>query len=248
MLLADQDRDASGGQIERRDRGLGPGQGGDFPFDKAGIDLAACHHRMDQQRLEKIEVGGHADNLEPAQSLDQAFERLGPIGSPGDQLRQQRIVVGRDRVAGAKAGVDADAFPSRLAPLADGPGRRQKTLVGVFGVNPGLDRMAPRADLVLPQRQRLAERDPQLPLHEVDTGDHLGDGMLDLQTRVHLDEIEPVRVGDEFDGAGADIAGGLGGRPRRSRHLRPPLGRDADRGRLFDHLLMTTLKRAFALE
>ena len=44
VLLADQDRDASSGQIERRDRGLGPGQGGDFPFDKAGIDLAACHH------------------------------------------------------------------------------------------------------------------------------------------------------------------------------------------------------------
>ena len=79
--------------------------------------------------------------------------------------------------------------------------------------------MASGRDLVLPQRQRLAERDPQLPLHEIETGDHLGDGMLDLQTRVHLDEIEPVRIGDEFDGAGADIAGGLGCGPRRRRHL-----------------------------
>ena len=44
---------------------LGPGQRGEFPLDEAGIDLAARHQRMDQQRLEKGEVGGHARDLEP---------------------------------------------------------------------------------------------------------------------------------------------------------------------------------------
>ena len=142
VLLADKDRDASGRQIERRDRGLGPGQRGDFPLDEAGIDLAARHLRMRQQRLEESEIGRDAGNLESAQRIDQAAERLRAIGAPGDQLRQQRIVVGRDRIAGAKAGIDANALARRLAPLADGAGRRQKALVGVLGIDPRLDRMA----------------------------------------------------------------------------------------------------------
>ena len=108
--------------------------------------------------------------------------------------------------------------------------------------------MALRRDLVLTQRQRFAECDPQLPLHEIETGDHLGDGMLDLQARVHFDEIKPAPVGDELDGAGADIAGRLGGGPRRSRHLGASLGRDAERQCLLHHLLVAALQRAFALE
>ena len=69
-----------------------------------------------QQRLEEGEIGRHARDLEAAERLDQAVERLRAIGAPRDQLRQQRIVVGRDRVAGAKAGIDADALTRRLAP------------------------------------------------------------------------------------------------------------------------------------
>ena len=108
--------------------------------------------------------------------------------------------------------------------------------------------MAVGPDLVLPQRQRLAERDAQLPLHEIEAGDHLGDGMLDLQAGVHLDEIEACCIGDELDRAGADIADGLRRGARGRRHLGAALRRDGDRGRLLDHLLMAALQRAFALE
>ena len=72
-------------------------------------------------------------------------------------------------------------------------------------------------DVVLPDRQLLARRDSDLLLDEVDTGDHLGDGMLDLQAGVHLHEeklVGPVRGDDEFDGAGTgvvDAAGGIAG-------------------------------------
>jgi hypothetical protein len=40
------------------------------------------------------------------------------------------------------------------------------------------------------QRQRLAGGDAQLPLDQVEPGDHLGDRVLDLQARVHLHEVE----------------------------------------------------------
>ena len=43
---------------------------------------------------------------------------------------------------------------------------------------------------VLRPRQRLARCDQQLRAHQVDAGDLLGDRMLDLQPRVHLEEIE----------------------------------------------------------
>ena len=45
-----------------------------------------------------------------------------------------------------------------------------------------------KADLILRQRQFLAERNPQLPFDEIDARDQFGDGMLDLKPRVHLDE------------------------------------------------------------
>ena len=66
------------------------------------------------------------------------------------------------------------------------------------------------------QRQRLARGDAQLPLDQVEPGDHLGHRMLDLQPRVHLHEVEAaVGVGDELDRAGADVADRLA--PRRPR-------------------------------
>ena len=50
-------------------------------------------------------------------------------------------------------------------------------------------------DLVLADRERLAAGDAQLLLDEVDAGDELGHRMLDLDARVHLDEVEAPRRG-----------------------------------------------------
>src|SRR5665213_3782341 len=47
--------------------------------------------------------------------------------------------------------------------------------------------------------------DTDLLQHEVDVGDHLGDGMLDLDAGVHLDEIEFAVLVEKFDGADAEI-------------------------------------------
>ena len=82
MLFAHKDRDASGRQVERRDRGRGPGQRGDFPLDEAGIDLAAGHQRMRQQCLEESEIGRDAGNLKSAQGVDHAAKRLRTIAPP----------------------------------------------------------------------------------------------------------------------------------------------------------------------
>ena len=55
--------------------------------------------------------------------------------------------------------------------------------------------------------QGLAGGDPHLGLHQVDVGDLLGDRVLDLDARVHLDEdVVAVGVEQELDGAGVAVA------------------------------------------
>ena len=54
--------------------------------------------------------------------------------------------------------------------------------------------------------RRLARRDQQLRLHEIDAGDQLRDRMLHLDARVHLDEVELAVLVQELERAGASIA------------------------------------------
>ena len=79
-------------------------------------------------------------------------------------------------------------------------GRGQKAALRIFGVQACLDGMTVSADLVLRERQGFTRGDAELPFDEVEPGDHLGNGMLDLQARVHLEEIEALTVVQELDG------------------------------------------------
>ena len=98
------------------------------------------------------------------------------------------------------------------------------------------------------ERQRAALRDLQLQPHEVEPGYGLGDGVLDLDAGVHLEEIEgAVGIEQELDGAGADITDRRRRPHRRGAHLLSQLRRDGGRGRLLDQFLMAALDRAIAL-
>ena len=57
--------------------------------------------------------------------------------------------------------------------------------------------------------QRLARRDAELGLDQIDARDLLGDGVLDLDARVAFDEeiFAALRADQELDGAGVHIAG-----------------------------------------
>ncbi len=76
----------------------------------------------------------------------------------------------------------------------------------------------------------------------------LGDGMLDLEARVHLQEVEALVLPcDELDGAGGIIVHGLGQRDRLLAHLAAGGLIEQRRRRFLDDLLVTALDRAFAL-
>ncbi len=65
-------RGAGGGEVERRERRVAAGERRKLALDEAGIDVAAQHLRMAQQRLQEGEIGGHALDLEPVQRLGHA--------------------------------------------------------------------------------------------------------------------------------------------------------------------------------
>ena len=108
--------------------------------------------------------------------------------------------------------------------------------------------MTPLADVLLGQGQRFARGHAQLPFHQVQPGNELGDRVLHLQAGVDLHEIElPVGIDDELHGAGVDVIDGLRGLHRRIAHRRAQRGCQERRGGFLQHLLVAALGRAFAL-
>ena len=83
-------------------------------------------------------------------------------------------------------------------------------VVRILGVDAALDGVAAQRDVLLRERQRLAGGDADLQVHQVESGDQFGDRMLDLQARIHLEEIEiALLIHQELDRAGVGVAGGL---------------------------------------
>ena len=167
-----------------------------------------------------------------------------------NELGDQRIVVHVDRIAFFEAAVHANARPAGLAIEPQRSGLWQEGLRRVLRIHARFDGMSARR---APRRpaQRLTGRDAQLRVHEVHAIDSLGHGMLDLKTRIHLEEIEPRPLcggfQQELDRACVLVARG----PRRSdrgvAHVGPQRVVHGHRRAFFDHLLVTPLQRAFAL-
>src|SRR5690606_40269625 len=75
----------------------------------------------------------------------------------------------------------------------------------VFGVDPARDGVPADDHMLLLKLQGQAATDLDLFLEDVDTGDHLGDRMLHLDTGVHLDEEELTVLVEKLEGAGAAV-------------------------------------------
>src|SRR6516225_8375073 len=86
------------------------------------------------------------------------------------------------------------------------PTRRRREGVGALGVDAAFDGVTAQLDVGLVIAERGARSDAELLADDVEAADHLGDRMLDLQARIHLDKKElPVLI-EEFEGAHALVA------------------------------------------
>ena len=97
--------------------------------------------------------------------------------------------------------------------------------------------------------ERLPVGDAQLACHQVDVGDLLGDRVLDLDARIHLDEhVVAALVEQELHRARIRVVDLARERDRVSAHLVAQFGGKVWRRREFDDLLVAALHAAVALE
>ena len=90
--------------------------------------------------------------------------------------------------------------------------------------------------------------DAQLLLDEIDPGHELGDGMFDLEARIHLEKVElAVRREDELDRARIVIVGGPGDLDRTFTDRPAERRSEARSRRLLDQLLEAALDGAVSL-
>jgi len=128
------------------------------------------------------------------------------------------------------------------------PGTGAEILGPVFGVDAALDGVAGEMHVVLGEAQRFAFGDRDLFGDQVEPADRLGDRMLDLDARVHLEEVEGVAlaVDEQFDGAQPAVFEVPGEGDGGLVHRGPQPVVQVGGRRFFDQLLVAALDRAVA--
>ena len=210
--------------------------------------------RVVQHRAQEPLVGLHAAHAHLLHRPPRPRDGGGEVVPAGGDLEQERVEVGRDlRPDVGRALVEPDARAARGAVGGDAPRVRPEGGRGVLRGDPALQRRAARADAVLGEAE-LGERRPaadqELRAHEVDVRDLLGDRVLDLDARVHLDEhvLARGRVDEELHRAGVHVADGLGEAHGVGAQAVADRRVEVRGRRELDHLLVAPLDGAVALE
>ena len=205
--------------------------------------------------LKKRDVGLDAADAELAQRAIHALAGHREIPPHGGDLHQHRIIVGRDHRAGiARGGIQADAKAGGRAVVEDAAVIRREIFHRVLGGDAALDGEADAGNLVLRRdgkflaKQGMALGDEDLRAHQINPGDAFGDGVLDLDTRIHLNE-EPVivvHVIEKLDRAGVVVADAFGELDRGLAKLLAHRRIQVHGRRDFDDFLIASLHRTIA--
>ena len=192
--------------------------------------------------------GGRTLDDHLVEGAEHAGDGLVPVRRPDTELAHEVVVVLADLVAALVTAVPPDTDALGRGELGDRAGGGEELAFGrVFGVDPDLDGVPAKLDLVLGEAELLACGDAELLGDEVDARDQFGHGVLDLEPGVHLEEEELAVLVEELDGAGVDVVARLGDLDRRLAHgLADLVGEVEGRG-LLDQLLVAALRRAVAL-
>ena len=202
-----------------------------------------------QNRNHRRDVVFESLYLENLQRRNQLVYRSLACRRVRDHLGDHRVVMRRHVAALGKTGFHAHRFIHRRAEDIEFA-RRGEKILRVFGVDARLYGVTLDLDLVRQNiRKFFAGGSAYLRAHEINAGDLLGDAVLDLQARIHFEKIKrTVRAHQHLDGADVVVAqlshdaGDLFG------HGHGFVARNQRSRRLLDHLLITPLRRAIALE
>ena len=143
------------------------------------------------------------------------------------------------------AAVDPNARSGGRRVTLNPTGRGHEVPQGILGVDPEFDGVATRRGITLGWNP-LATSDPNLLAHQVDAEHRLGNRMLDLQSGVHLEEVEVLARHDELDGPGVLVTDSRSGLDRRFRHGAAARVGQTNRRRLLQKFLMPPLDGTLA--
>src|SRR6266851_967338 len=219
-------------------------------LEKARVEAAGHDIGIEGERCVERQGGRDADDLEAAQRRAKSCKAIGSVRAMHNQFAEQRVVERGHLIAVEQQRVEAYAVAGRCLEFFDDAGPWHEIPIRILRIDAAFDRVTPDRDLVLANRKRQAAGDPQHLLDEVEAGDHLGNGMLDLDPRVDFDEVEGLRrlVIEIFDRSGALIADRAGERDGARAEFFPHAGRKPHRRRFFPDLLAAALQRTFALK
>ncbi len=223
--------------------------------DELGVTLTGLELGVVQNVGDEGDVGLYAADMHLVDGAGRlaAHPQEGVV--PGGDLDQQGVVVGGDGGAGARvAAVQTDAEAAAGAVGGDPAGVGGEAVHRILGGHAALNGVAVDVHVVLALQadfrrgQGIALRDEHLGAHQVDAGDLLGDGVLHLDTGVHLDEVVvALLVHQEFHGAGGDVADALGDLDRVLVEGVQGGLRHAPGGGELHHLLIAALEGAVTL-
>src|SRR5271156_5623682 len=180
--------------------------------------------------------------------LLQAGDSFRAIRTPRNQFSEHRVVLIRHGPAAIHAVIEAYPRACRRAPLENFSGRWEEIVVGILGINTAFNGMAAQRDVLLRERKWFTASNSNLKFHDVQRSNQFGHRMLDLEPRVHFEEIKAaVRIHQELDGSRVRIPAGLRELHGGIAHRAPQFGRHNRRRRFFDYFLIPALHRTFAL-
>ena len=138
--------------------------------------------------------------------------------------------------------IDPNPRATRQMKGADGAWRRSEIPLRVLRIDATLDGMPAQKDFLVWHGERESGGSPNLLLHQIEARCHFGYGMLDLNARVHLHEVEvTVAVEQVLECARTGVVGGFSTLYRRSQQSFPDFPGQIGRRRLLDHLLVPSL-------
>eukprot|EP00050_Salpingoeca_kvevrii_P020708 m.101869 g.101869 ORF g.101869 m.101869 type:complete len:422 (-) comp8978_c2_seq1:355-1620(-) len=162
--------------------------------DKVCGDIAADEAGLADNVAEKGDVVVDAADDVRVEGALHLLDGVLAVLAVGDELADHGIVVHADLAALDDASVDADAGEAgigrrglNVSLKAAGGGEEE---VGILGVDAGLNGPAVDANVVLGDGEGLALGNADHLLDNVDAGDALGDGVLDLEAGVHLQKVK----------------------------------------------------------
>ena len=197
---------------------------------------------MAQDPLVEGNVGFDPPHLILPQRPTHAEDRFHPVLSPGNQLRDHRIIVNRHLRFLIDTAIIADPESLRQPQPFDLAGKGHEIVFGILGVDPTFDGVPGLRDVTLAPRQITSRCYFDLRLHQIDSYHSFGNRVLYLKPRIHLQKVKGLLlIQQKLQGAGAHVTDGSCALDRDTPDAPPSAIVQTRRRRLFNNFLMAPL-------